>query len=210
MVLVLDPDSSGNNAEELPLRIDLFNHWPRGFAWGYRGSGPAQLALAILAEVCKDDQMALDLHQAFNGDVIARKSAGDWSISEEYVRGWIEAMIARPLDFRTEPDATEVEDPADGLGVPIEDIAEIVAGSEGLDPMLVLELVRAGLSDLRIVGELGVTGIHRTSVCYGLSGVGDYKGRISFDTYQNAQLFLKDWNGITLPKVGEDGCVATE
>lgn len=29
-------------------RLDLFNHSPTGFEWGYGGSGPAQLALAIL------------------------------------------------------------------------------------------------------------------------------------------------------------------
>jgi hypothetical protein len=33
----------------LELRLDLFNHSPTGFEWGYGGSGPAQLALAILA-----------------------------------------------------------------------------------------------------------------------------------------------------------------
>lgn len=32
----------------LDPRHDLRNHSPTGFAWGYGGSGPAQLALAIL------------------------------------------------------------------------------------------------------------------------------------------------------------------
>lgn len=31
-------------------RLDLRNHSPTGFAWGYNGSGPAQLALALLAD----------------------------------------------------------------------------------------------------------------------------------------------------------------
>ena len=31
-------------------RLDLWNHSPTGFEWGYGGSGPAQLALAILAD----------------------------------------------------------------------------------------------------------------------------------------------------------------
>lgn len=35
---------------ELPLRLDLYDHSPTGFEWGYSGSGPAQLALAILAD----------------------------------------------------------------------------------------------------------------------------------------------------------------
>ena len=32
---------------QLPLRLDLANHSPTGFSWGYGGSGPAQLALAL-------------------------------------------------------------------------------------------------------------------------------------------------------------------
>ncbi len=32
----------------LPPRFDVRNHSPSGFEWGYGGSGPAQLALAIL------------------------------------------------------------------------------------------------------------------------------------------------------------------
>lgn len=38
------------NGRLLRPRHDLFNHSPDGFAWGYGGSGPAQLALAILAD----------------------------------------------------------------------------------------------------------------------------------------------------------------
>src|SRR5262245_12952424 len=34
----------------LPLRQEIRNHSPTGFSWGYDGSGPAQLALAILAD----------------------------------------------------------------------------------------------------------------------------------------------------------------
>ena len=38
------------NGEKLPSRLDLANHSPDGLNWGYSGSGPAQLALAILAD----------------------------------------------------------------------------------------------------------------------------------------------------------------
>lgn len=34
----------------LPPRDNIRNHSPDGFEWGYGGSGPAQLALAILAD----------------------------------------------------------------------------------------------------------------------------------------------------------------
>jgi hypothetical protein len=38
------------NERPLTPRLDLWNHSPTGFEWGYGGSGPAQLALALLAD----------------------------------------------------------------------------------------------------------------------------------------------------------------
>ena len=48
------------------------NHSPSGFEWGYGGSGPAQLALAILLEEV-DEESALNLYQGFSRDT--RKNA---------------------------------------------------------------------------------------------------------------------------------------
>lgn len=82
----------------LSPRLDLFNHSPLGFECGYQGSGPAQLALAILADHlatradeilaacfagCESDEVdlrrtsladrvAVHLHQAFKASVIAK------------------------------------------------------------------------------------------------------------------------------------------
>uniref|UniRef100_UPI003AF96E02 DUF6166 domain-containing protein n=2 Tax=Thiolapillus sp. TaxID=2017437 RepID=UPI003AF96E02 len=47
------------NGEPLNPRFDLANKSPTGFSWGYRGSGPAQLALAILADYLRDEQACL-------------------------------------------------------------------------------------------------------------------------------------------------------
>ena len=44
-------------------------------------------------------------------------------------------------------------------------------------------------------------------VQYGLDAVG-VKGRFCFDTRQNAELFYKEWDGVTMPTVGVDGCTA--
>jgi hypothetical protein len=49
----------------------LWNHSPDGFQIGYSGSGPAQLALALLLEAGLENERALDLHQAFKRDWIA-------------------------------------------------------------------------------------------------------------------------------------------
>lgn len=68
-----------------------------------------------------------------------------------------------------------------------------------------------GYARLRVVPGRGVCGILRfiytVGVCYGLDETG-YAGRYCFDTAQNAGLFLQDWNGETLPVIGEDGCTA--
>jgi len=51
--------------------LRLRNHSPAGFNWGYGGSGPAQLALAILLEELEDDELALTLYQDFKFAVVA-------------------------------------------------------------------------------------------------------------------------------------------
>lgn len=57
---------------ELDKRLDLVNHSPTGFQWGYGGSGPAQSALAILADYLGNDAKAVNLHQDFKWAVIAK------------------------------------------------------------------------------------------------------------------------------------------
>ena len=68
--------------------LRLWNHSPDGFNWGYGGSGPAQLALAILLDVYADPVRAVRHHQAFKWDVIAGLS-NQWEISEVEVRLWM-------------------------------------------------------------------------------------------------------------------------
>jgi hypothetical protein len=77
------------NARALSLRLDLFNHSPTGFEWGYGGSGPAQLALAILADLTGDGALAVRLHQKFKWRQIARLPRAFWSISEREVRDYV-------------------------------------------------------------------------------------------------------------------------
>lgn len=57
----------------------------------------------------------------------------------------------------------------------------------------------------------GIMGqVYTVGVFYGIDEIGNNEGRICFDTYQNAELFLQDWDGHTLPVVGEDGCKAVK
>jgi hypothetical protein len=80
----------------LPLRLDLCNHSPTGFEWGYGGSGPAQLALAILADVFHNDQLAVRLHQDFKWMAIAPLAReAPWQMSENEVRHIVGMVTAR-------------------------------------------------------------------------------------------------------------------
>jgi uncharacterized protein (DUF2249 family) len=87
-------DNTTDKAHEVPLRLGLFNHSPTGFEWGYGGSGPSQLALAILADVLKDDAFAVRLHQEFKWRYVANfKDA--WRINEFTVSQWVQEETKR-------------------------------------------------------------------------------------------------------------------
>ncbi|MGD0410152.1 MAG: DUF6166 domain-containing protein [Verrucomicrobiota bacterium] len=72
-------------------RLDLWNHSPTGFEWGYAGSGPAQLALALLADCFGDDETAVEWHHDFKSVVAGLPYAG-WTLTEEQIRETITAF----------------------------------------------------------------------------------------------------------------------
>lgn len=83
----------------LPPRHDLFNHSPDGFECGYGGSGPAQLALALLAHHLGDDARAVRLHQTFKWLVVAKlPKRGSWIIEPVEIDETLEAMAAQGRD----------------------------------------------------------------------------------------------------------------
>jgi hypothetical protein len=55
----------------------VYNHSPDGFCWGYGGSGPAQLALAIMLQLVPDEAVAVGMHQAFKRDFLEPMNMGD-------------------------------------------------------------------------------------------------------------------------------------
>lgn len=71
-------------------------HSPTGYEWGYGGSGPADLALNILALFVPPPE-AWSLHQQYKFDVIARIPRDGGTIQAESVREWIrDAWKRRP------------------------------------------------------------------------------------------------------------------
>lgn len=75
-------DDEGTRA--LPPRRDLRDHSPTGFAWGYSGSGPAQLALAMCADLLGDGPRALAVYQEFKRHTVALFRMEGWEISESF------------------------------------------------------------------------------------------------------------------------------
>lgn len=82
----------------LPLlpSLKVSNHSPDGFSWGYGGSGPAQLALAVMLEFLPVDD-ALRLYQEFKWDVIARlPMAKEFSYPVSQIKEWIRSHGGDP------------------------------------------------------------------------------------------------------------------
>jgi len=82
----------------------LWNHSPTGFEWSYGGSGPAQLALALLLDVTKDGNVATDYHQQFKWEVVAKFSKEGWSLWEFGILNWLaQAQQDDMVDLREVP-----------------------------------------------------------------------------------------------------------
>lgn len=90
---VIDRDHPPERAG-LPLQLEVRNHSPSGFAWGYGGSGPAQLALALLMDALGDAGMALDHYQEFKRDHVARWES-TWSITAEDIQFYVLSKVTR-------------------------------------------------------------------------------------------------------------------
>lgn len=98
------------NGKELEMDISLAlrNHSPDGPEWGYGGSGPAQLALAMLLWVLIAPE-ALALYQLYKFQVISSLPHEGWTLTDNDVREW--ARHQQPLlDFRHRTEVLEVLD----------------------------------------------------------------------------------------------------
>lgn len=68
----------------------VYLHSPDGFAWGYHGSAPAQLALAILLEMGLGPKKAFELHQEFKIAFLGGLDInGDFVLKTSSVQKWI-------------------------------------------------------------------------------------------------------------------------
>jgi len=76
----------------LSPRLDLWNHSPTGFEWGYGGSGPAQLALGLLADHLGDDHKAVRLHGEFKRILVANLDYRGWTLTSDQVARVLESL----------------------------------------------------------------------------------------------------------------------
>lgn len=86
--------------------LALRNHSPTGIEWGYLGSGPAQLALALLLEVA-DETTALQFYQRFKDGVISRIATDRWALTTADILDWLRLSRNRNdivhMDVETDP-----------------------------------------------------------------------------------------------------------
>lgn len=82
-------DSDGETRPLSPKASQkIWNHSPDGFNWGYGGSGPAQLALAILYHFTKSREVALHWYQDFKWAFVAGWGI-TWAIRGEEIQNWL-------------------------------------------------------------------------------------------------------------------------
>ena len=65
-------------------------HSPDGFAWGYWGSGPSQLALAIALRLCDNPEDAVSIYQELKKEFIG-EAKREWNLEIPIwkVKDWI-------------------------------------------------------------------------------------------------------------------------
>ena len=102
-VVVVKPD---HTSYMLDPAYHLAVHSPTGFEWGYSGSGPAQLAIAILFDHLKDspartkywaEQRAMQFYQDFKFRVIACLPHDYWQIKSLDVEDFLKQMEVEAL-----------------------------------------------------------------------------------------------------------------
>lgn len=80
------------NGRPLDPRFDLWEHSPTGFEWGYGGSGPAQLALALLADHLGDDEQAVALHQDFKWALVSKLTQPTWTLTSDQIEEVVQLL----------------------------------------------------------------------------------------------------------------------
>lgn len=80
------------DGELFDCRYDLLSASPSGFEWGYGGSGPPQLAIAILAHAY-GEEFAGNHYQQFKQEVVSELPDDGWTLTKADLDEWrVEVM----------------------------------------------------------------------------------------------------------------------
>lgn len=80
------------DGEPLDCRYDLLSASPLGLEYGYGGSGPAQLAVAMLAHAF-DDEFACECYQQFKREVVSELPEGEWTLTKQDLDAWRREVV---------------------------------------------------------------------------------------------------------------------
>ena len=70
--------------------IKLSDHSPDGFQWGYGGSGPTQLALALLLDATNEED-ALRFYPEFT-DIFVASWGDKWEMTQNEIKAWVQGQ----------------------------------------------------------------------------------------------------------------------
>lgn len=87
----------------IPVYGHLLNCSPEDLSWADVGFGAAQLAFAIIMDVCQDQEIAHALYQSYKRSVIAGLDRGAWCLTADSVRKWVE----RQQEIASQSEASE-------------------------------------------------------------------------------------------------------
>mgnify|MGYP000734205560 CR=1 FL=1 len=80
------------DGDPLGYRYDLLSASPSGFQWGYGGSGPAQLSVAVLAHAF-GDEFASEHYQQFKSEVVAKLPENRWTLRTSDLDTWRQEVV---------------------------------------------------------------------------------------------------------------------
>ncbi len=95
--VVTRPAEDGGGLLPLAPSPALRRHSPTGFAWGYGGSGPAQLALALLLDRTGDPRLSKALYQRLKAAMVAAwpwEPGARWLLPVAVLDRWIVATAS--------------------------------------------------------------------------------------------------------------------
>jgi len=108
-----DDGTTGASFLDPAASLKLRNHSPDGFQWGYGGSGPAQLALALLLDATGDKNRAQRVYQDFKDAFVARWQ-DQWEITQAEIIAWINAHP----DLQCTPECIKAREDFANKGIP--------------------------------------------------------------------------------------------